>query len=83
MIRWFSPVRVARNLSNWLCARFGHFEGLLEPRCDFCDAWLAPYAEPREYDFSELRYDPPELLPTRVISTSVDRWVPGAVYAIL
>lgn len=68
-----------RRFSHWLCARFGHFEGLLEPRCDFCHAWLDPNSEPQLLDLRDLGYDVPELLPAPVARG--DEWVPGAVYA--
>lgn len=75
--RWLSK---EIHFPRWLCASLGHFEDLLEPRCDLCDAWLAEYQEP-EYDLWDLRYDPPELLVTNTVGTAVDRWVPGAVYS--
>lgn len=66
---------------KWLCARLGHFEDLLEPRCDLCGVWLAGYPEPR-FDLSDLRYDPPELMAATVaVSRVEDRWVPGAIYS--
>lgn len=76
--RWRRCQRALDGVSRWLCARLGHFEGMLEPRCDFCDTWLAPYPEPR-FDLRDLRYDPPELAPVR--RPEEQHWVPGAVYS--